>query len=90
MPIITELKEPNKADFRDNWRTQVMKREDMDIVGSCFALRFIKGGSPDGCLELYIEDDESYHLKTSFNHLWLNDLATVVEKAKKHFNTKGK
>lgn len=59
----------------------VLKEHDMDVVGSCFGIRFIDGGLPNGLFELYIEDDENWHFKCSANNFWLNDLRQVVEKA---------
>lgn len=52
-----------------------LRQRDMTIIGGLFALRFL----PDGNMaELYIEDDEFYHLKASFNREWLNDLRIVA------------
>lgn len=57
-------------------RPPVLKLEDMKIVGGLFALRFV----PDSdMVELYLEDDENFFLKASFNKSWLNDLRIVAE-----------
>jgi hypothetical protein len=51
-----------------------LKHEDMDIVGSLFAIRFT-----DGCATLYIEDDGLYHPHCTFDKLWLRDLEMVAQ-----------
>ena len=64
-----------------HWDDQpVLSASDMDVIGSLFALRFVPGGST-GLVELYVEDDESYHFKTKFDRLWLADLKNVTDKA---------
>lgn len=62
-----------------------LQEHELDVVGSCFGLRFIPGGAPDGLIELYVEDDENWLYKTTFNHFWLNDLEKVLIEAKNHF-----
>lgn len=59
-----------------------LKESDMDVVGNLFGMRFIKRDGLRDLVELYIEDDENYHLKASFDRTWLNDLQYVTEKAK--------
>jgi hypothetical protein len=58
-----------------------MRKEDLDIVGKLFGIRFIPGGSPEGCFELYVEDDERYYHKLTVNNFWLKDLQAVVKEA---------
>ena len=62
-----------------------LRAHDMDVVGSCFGLRFVNGGGPNGMVELYVEDDEWFHYKESFNHVWLGDLLICLDKAVEHF-----
>lgn len=59
----------------------ILKEDELDIVGSCFGLKFVEGGSPNGLFEIYIEDDDNWHYKLTANNLWLNDLKSVIEKA---------
>lgn len=73
-----QLSEPNTTD-------EVLTADDMNVVGECFGLRFVTGGAPEGIVELYIEDDENFFLKTSFNHFWFDDLLQVVQKGKQEF-----
>ncbi len=56
----------------------VLRAEDMDVRRKLFGMRLVDGGSPDGIVELYIEDDENFFLKASFNYLWLDDLIDVA------------
>lgn len=60
--------------------------KEMDITTGNFGLRFVKGGNPEGLIELYIEDDDNYFYKCSFNHYWLYDLINGLGKAIKLFN----
>jgi len=55
----------------------VLKASDLDIVGKLFGLRFVDGCS-NGCVELYIEDDENWHYKMRFDRSWLADLAKLA------------
>ncbi len=76
-----EMKEPNEGEWsksRPMFEHQVMKAQDMDVLGNLFGLRYVSGGGPPGIIELYIEDDENFHFKCSFNHVWLADLAACV------------
>jgi hypothetical protein len=61
-------------------RPEPLRRGDLDAVGSLFGIRFTDGGSW-GIAELYIEDDESYFLKATFDRSWLNDLIHVATTA---------
>lgn len=56
---------------------RALRHEDMDVARQAFALRYVSGGS-NGLVELYIEDDEAYHLKMSFDRYWLPDLIATV------------
>jgi hypothetical protein len=72
--------DPNTGTFnakRGTYEYAIMKAEDMDIRGALFGFRFVSGGSPNGIVELYIEDDENYFLKATFNMLWVKELATL-------------
>lgn len=66
----------------------ILTAEDLDVVGSLFGLRFVPGGDPNGLVELYVEDDENWFYKTTFNHFWLNDLQLVISEAKTHYGMK--
>lgn len=57
-----------------------IKVGELDVVGRLFGLKFVEGGS-NGLVELYIEDDENYHYKCSFDRYWLTDLTNVVNEA---------
>lgn len=57
-----------------------MRAGDMDIIGQLFGIRFRDGGST-GLVELYVENDEFYHLKCTFDRLWLNDLRHISAEA---------
>ena len=60
-----------------------MRASEMDIVRKLFAIRFVSGGAPDGCFELYIEDDEWYsEPKFTVNNFWIDDLIAVAKAAK--------
>ena len=59
----------------------ILRSEDLDVVGDLFGIRFI-GPKGNETVELYIEDDESYYLRTKFNVLWLPDLESVVSRAR--------
>lgn len=59
---------------------KVQKREAMSIVGELFAVRFFDEGDQQ-MVGLYVEDDENYHLKMTFNRAWLADLKAVAEDA---------
>lgn len=45
-----------------------------------FGIRELDGSK---VIDIYVEDDESLYLKTSFNEYWLNDLMKVAQKIKK-------
>lgn len=53
---------------------------ELHIVGGLFAVRFIDGCS-NGCVELFVEDDEWYHRKLTFDRNWLSDLRDVIDAA---------
>ena len=55
----------------------ILKAEDLDVVGRLFGLRFAPGCS-NRCVELYIEDDENWFYKCTFDSSWLIDLANVA------------
>jgi hypothetical protein len=55
-------------------RREALRESDMDVVGGLFALRFIERN----LVELYVEDDEWYHFKATFNKHWLVDLGHVA------------
>lgn len=68
---------------------ETLSEKDLDIVGSCFGLKFVaRDASPDGLVELYIEDDENWFYKCTFNHFYLNDLERVIIEAKKYYRMK--
>lgn len=53
----------------------VLHEGDMSVMGQLFAVRFVNHGH----VELYVEDDERYHLKARFSRAWLADLADVAD-----------
>ncbi len=59
-----------------------LKEHDMDVIRNLFGIRFVPGGAPEGCFELYIEDDENYHYKLTANNVWLDDLIATAKAAK--------
>lgn len=64
------------------WERPVVKRaDDLNIHGELWGLRFTEGCS-NGCAELYVEDDDFWHLKATFDRIWLADLLKVLESAK--------
>ena len=65
----------------------VLKAKDMDVVRKCFALKFVPGGS-NGLVELYVEDDENYHYKLSFDRFWLPDLIATAMAGQQKFGMK--
>ena len=77
MPATT-LRSPNTTG-------EVFDDSEMDVIGQCFGLRFVTGGAPEGIVELYIEDDENFFFKVSFNHFWFDDLMQVLQKGKEEF-----
>lgn len=62
-----------------------IKGDELDAKGVCFGLRYTTGGGPEGLVELFIEDDENWHYKCTFNHFWLKDLRRQINKAIKDF-----
>lgn len=62
-------------------RREALRADELDVVGSLFGVRHIPGGLPQGLVELYIEDDENYHHKMTFNRTWLSDLISVAKEA---------
>jgi hypothetical protein len=65
---------------------EIKRAADMDIIGQLFGVRFVHRDGLRDLVELYIEDDEAYHLKASFDALWLNDLRHISTDAWKRFN----
>jgi hypothetical protein len=61
---------------------EVLSADDMNVIGDLFALRFVTGCS-NGCVELYVEDDDNYFHKATFDRAWLKDLADVAKEAQK-------
>lgn len=61
---------------------EVLRKDDMDIVGELFGIRFIKHLDDISLIELYIEDDENYFLKCKFHPFWLKDLLTMLNNTK--------
>jgi len=61
---------------------EVLKADELDIVSHLFGIRIIKRPPhQDDVIELYVEDDESYHYKMSFSAYWLSDLIKCAELA---------
>ncbi len=58
---------------------EMLHEEDLDIVGKLFGIKFSDGGAPNGLVHLYIEDDENYFHKVTFNRYWINDLKNVIQ-----------
>lgn len=61
-------------------RPEPLRSSELDVIGKLFAIRFVNGCS-NGCVELYVEDDDWYHHKATFDRAWLNDLLAVVKRA---------
>lgn len=57
----------------------VLSAGDLDIVGVIFGLKFTTGCS-NGCVELYLEDDENWFYQCTFDSFWLSDLKDVVSR----------
>lgn len=66
--------------------SRVLKKDELDVKRNQFGLRFVKGGSPEGCIELYTEDDENWFLVTTFNHFWIEDLMKILNVAQRTFD----
>ncbi len=60
-----------------------MTAEDMSVAGELFGMRYVDGGAPNGCIEIYIEDDETFYRKITVNHVWLDDLISIATQMKK-------
>lgn len=58
-----------------------IKKKDLDVAGQLFGFKFVQGCS-NGCVELYIEDDEVYHYQFTFDKFWLKDLVYAASKAR--------
>lgn len=56
-----------------------LRASDMDVVGKLFAMRFHPGGST-GLVTLYVEDDDNYFPKTTFDRGWLPDLVDAANR----------
>lgn len=78
------LREANK-----NHKNHSLKLEDMDVNAGTFALRYVKGYGGDPLIELYLDDDESYHWIATFSPYWLESFIKGLEHAKKAFKLKG-
>lgn len=52
--------------------------EALDFHGLLWGIRLTDGCS-NGCVELYLEDDDFWHLKATFDRVWLEDLRNVIE-----------
>jgi hypothetical protein len=61
----------------------VLKEHELDGTRGVFGFRFTDGGAPNGLFELYLEDDENWHYKCTFNRLWLPCLQFLCEDMKK-------
>lgn len=57
---------------------QHCRKEDLDVAGECFGMKFHPGGS-NGLVSLFVEDDELWFLKVTFDIYWLKDLQQVIE-----------
>lgn len=66
-----------------------IRRDELDIAGEVFGIRFTKGCST-GCVELYGEDDGFWHLQMTFDRLWLDDLQGVASDALRSIASEGK
>lgn len=67
----------NWCDTCRNFIPEARGPEEMTDIGNLFAIRIKPEG---GLVELYVEDDGIYHLKATFNHLWLSDLSAVAKR----------
>lgn len=58
-----------------------LREHELDITRSCFGIKFVSGGSPEGCFELYLENDELWHYQLTANNFWLPDLIATARAA---------
>ena len=75
------------------WEEQentMCKAEELDVAGAQFGMRLVPGGAPEGLIELFSEDDETYFMKQRFNHVWLSDLIRVASDMKELLIQEGK
>ena len=63
-----------------------------DIVGEIFMFRLTNRGLNDHhqIVSIYMDDDETWHLRESFSAHWLDDLLEVINKTKQILNNKNK
>jgi hypothetical protein len=61
---------------------EVKKAEDMDLIEGVFGFRVVEEADCHRMIELYIEDDDNYLLKTSFDLYWLDCLERGANRIK--------
>lgn len=66
---------------------RALQQSDMHLIDRVFAVRYVSGGS-NGLIELYVEDDESYHLKATFDRYWLPNLVNLAKMAQDKYGLK--
>lgn len=78
-------------DFYDNEGRNPMEVGNIIVRGALFLIADLPDRKcSNTCVGLFIEDDENYFLVTTFDSLWLADLAHVAENAKKAFQPENK
>ena len=59
-----------------------VKADELDVAGDMFGMRLVDVCAPNGLVEIYIEDDETYFRKVTVNRVWLDDLIRVANAMK--------
>jgi hypothetical protein len=60
---------------------RVLKADDMDYIGMLFGVVLeSREGDINPLVHLYVEDDENYHYKMSFDAFWCNDMYNLMNK----------
>jgi len=61
--------------------------EELDGHGSLFGWKFSAGGS-NGLVSIYIEDDDNWHRKMTFDVFWLKDFKRIADAMMEAINAK--
>ena len=56
----------------------ILTKEDLDFSSELFGLKVVKRVGAHDLIELYVEDDDNYHYKFSFDSSWLSDLRLIT------------
>jgi hypothetical protein len=59
------------------WK-EPLKADELDGHGDLFGWKFSDGGS-NGLVTIYIEDDENWHEKMTFDVFWLADFKRMAD-----------